>query len=159
MFLGRIGRHLRQLDVVGIFDSYRVNGDTSSTEFSRWLANIILGFPICDDQCHLLDTFVSPAASLFGEDVLLSVFQSSSGVRASSVVRQDLDELKDFTLVVEGVEVNLCCGLVVVHDDSHSHSGRTDIKAIYNPVQESANQLEIGGTDGSRLVNDEHDVS
>ncbi len=74
------------------------------------------------------------------------------------MIRQDFDKLEQLALVIEGVEVDLCCGPVVVHHNAHPDTALTDLEAAHNGVQESANQLEVGGSDASGLVDDKHNV-
>lgn len=158
ILIGGVRCHLYQFTLVGIFDSYSINSDTRSTEISCCCAHIVLRFTVCDNHHHLLDALILPAPFLLGENLLLGKLEGCSSVCTTSAVRQDFDELQQFIPVIEGVEVELCCGPVVVHHYTHSDFAQTDFQAAHDRVQESADQLEIGGSDASRLVNNEHDV-
>lgn len=153
-----IRRDLLQLGLVSILDAHRVHGDPSPTEVSRWVGNVVLGFTVRDDHCHLLDAQLFPASFLSDEHLLLGKFQSSSGFGAASSVGQDLDEIKQFGLVCEGVEEDLCCRLAVIHHDTHSDPVRGNMQTADERVQEGSHQVKVGASDASRFINDEDNI-
>ena len=155
----RVRCYLHQLGLVCIFDSNGVDGDPITTQVFCLLFHLILRFSISDHHRHLLDALAFPASSLFDKDVLASKFERKACFGVSSMVVQNLDELEDLILVIEGVEVDLACRSVAVHDDANPYSGCVYVEAFHHLAQEREHQLKVGSTDTSRLVHNEHDIS